>query len=340
MRVMIVGAGGNAGNNAARCLWQEGHWTLGVDPDPLMLELSDCQRTERLDTTAADPDAHIVELNLLIEHHGIDFVWAQPDPEARFLAACRRSIAAAVCVPPVEIVDLCQDKLDCARALGALAPVSGDIYDAISLLASYGDLWMRLRRGAGSSGALPVSSVAATDRWYTHWRDTRGIEPDEWMLAEVLPGRDLSWTAVYSYGELVISVAKERLSLLGASRSPANVASTATAQQIVHRPDLNVRCEEAIRRVSREQVPHGVFMVDAREDRDGVARITEVNAGRFGTTMDFFAACGPNLMQVALEVGTGTYSGGGGRRDEHQAGATWLRNTDCIGRLAKTAVAA
>lgn len=344
MRVLVLGAGGNAATNFARALWQAGHWTLGADPDETMLALSDCDRNVVLRTCTDDGQAHLDEINDLVERYGIQHVHAQPDPEVAFLAAKRRGhhgLKCATAVPPSAIVERCQDKWLTAVHCGDLAPETHRVtdrehlHDAIDKL---GEVWLRLRHGAGSTGALPTSSKAMADEWIAHW-NRFGFTAHDWMAAEVLPGRDLSWTGVYSYGRLVISVAKERESLLGASRSPAAVASTATVQRIVQRDDLNAVCEEAIRRVSLGDDPHGVFMVDCREDAQGVPKVTEINAGRFGTTMDFFSACGPCLVDVLLRIGNGSYTGSYERRDEHEVGARWVRNTDSMPTLVRPGAA-
>jgi carbamoyl-phosphate synthase large subunit len=340
MRILLLGAGGNAANNVARCLWAAGHYTVGADADPLMLRLSDCDRTVVLETLPADGQAHLDELQALVEHHGIGFLHAQPDAEARFVAEHRRGhhgLRCPVAVPPAAIVARCQDKLACAEALGGLAPATHALADGPAAVARalrrHGAVWLRLRHGSGSTGALPTGSAAMAEQWVAHWSARRGFGWEDWIAAEVLPGRDLSWTGLYSYGRLVLSVAKERERLLGGQRSPAGVSSTATIQRIVRRPDLNAVCEEAVRRVAGDELPHGVLMVDAREDANGRPRVTEINAGRFGTTVDFFQQTGPCLVDLLVEIGTGAYEGPYERRDEHSVGALQVRNTDCLPRV-------
>ncbi|HYV17342.1 MAG TPA: hypothetical protein VE972_15115 [Conexibacter sp.] len=346
MRVLLLGAGGNAANNVARCLWAAGHFTLGADVDAHMLRLSDCDRTVALRTGPADGDAHQDELQRLIDAHGINFLHAQPDPEVRFVAERRRGhhgLGIAVAVPPAAIVGRCQDKATCAQALGDLAPathrLAGGPPALEAALRRHGTIWLRLRHGAGSAGALPTASASMAAHWIEHWA-ARGYAWADWTAAEVLPGRDLSWTGIYSYGRLVISAAKERERLLGAARSPAGVSSTATVQRIVRRRDLDEVCEEAVRRVSGGEEPHGVMMVDAREDADGRPRVTEINAGRFGTTVDFWQQSGPCLAEILVEVGSGRYDGPFGRRDEHAEGVLQVRNTDCLPRVVEPAEAA
>lgn len=327
MRVLVLGAGGNATSNYARAMRKAGHWTLGADPAPDMLPLSECDRTEILDR----PDK-LAQVNGLIDQYGIEVVHAQPDPEALWLAENAQDLNAATAVPQAMTIRLCQDKLAAASRLGELAPRSSSLSLLRLWLREHGTVWLRLRIGAGSSGALPTNDPVLVERWVNHWRQF-GYEEDAWMVSEILPGRDLSWTGLYHHGHLVISVAKERLDLLGAARSPARVASTATRQIIVQRDDLNEVCEEAIRRV--DQRAHGIFMVDARENADGEPKVTEINAGRFGTTMDFYAETGPNLCDIHATIAKGLI---GQRimtplRDVHQIGAVQLRNTDCQPRV-------
>jgi len=50
---------------------------------------------------------------------------------------------------------------------------------------------------------------------------------------------------------------------------------------------------------------HGVGFVDMTRDGDGVARVTELNAGRFGTTHYFYTAAGANFPAMLLQAALG-----------------------------------
>lgn len=328
MRVLVLGAGGSAGYNFIEAIRPDvaDHTIVGTDVDAASLTLAPCT-TKRLATHIGDP-ARYDEIVDIIETHDIDVVHAQPDIEVEWLATHQHDLPARTLVPDVETVRICQDKLTTAQILGELAPRSYNVSAGAFERALHGEAWMRLRRGAGSMGALPVRDWNMIEAWLAHWQRDRGYFADEWMLAELLPGRDLSWTGIYHDATLVASACKERVALMGAHCHPANIASTATVQTIVARPDVNEICEEAVRRLDPDA--RGVWMVDLRENADGEPKVTEVNCGRFGTTSLFWAHAGGNLPLAYLHLA----SGRGYRddtpplRDACQLGATWVRKAD------------
>jgi carbamoyl-phosphate synthase large subunit len=59
----------------------------------------------------------------------------------------------------------------------------------------------------------------------------------------------------------------------------------------------------AIRALDPE--PRGAFCVDVKEASDGRPRVTEINAGRFFTTSNFFAAAGLNMPDMLVRCALG-----------------------------------
>ena len=318
-RVLLLGAGGPAGENFCRAVQLAGHLVVGVDPDPWARALCAADWTE---PEARDQFSHC------------DFVHAQPDEEVLRLALMRREgggpTGCMTLLPEALAIDTAQDKLTCAGAIGDLAPPSmalwseGDVAEAIKRFGW--PIWVRARKGAGSLAALPVESVEIGVAWVNFWK-RRGVAL---MASPYLPGRNLSWTGVYDDGELVASAAKERLQLLGAERSPSGTSSTARVQQIVHRPDVNSIARQAVEALCER--PRGVFMVDLREDVSGLPLVTEINAGRFGTTSLFFAQAGGNLPAVLVALATGADPPCEGE-DVCEIGAVQVRNTDMGSRV-------
>lgn len=340
MRVLVLGAGGPAGWNFAHALGADRDIeVIGADVDPIMLELAATNETLVLPPVTSRPAAL---LNHIIRSRSIDVVHAQPDAEVRWLAEHDHEIGAATLLPSLDAIDICADKLATALALGReLAPRSyGASAAALDRLG--GEAWMRLRSGAGSMGALPVRSHAVMNAWIEHWHHERGVTAAEWMLAEILPGRDLSWTGVFVDGELQASATKERMRLMGAERSPANVASTATVQRIVRRPDVHTRCCDAVQLI--DTAANGVWMIDLREDHAGRPRITEINCGRFGTTSLFWHETRRlrwSLPRLYVELAAGGRLDGAPVVDACQTGAMWLRQPDmgCILKGARAGAA-
>ncbi len=302
MRVLVLGAGGPAGINFTRAIYEMGHETVAVDVDPVAIQVARGRFRELV-----DPDRPVEVLNDLIDRYDVGFVHAQPDPEVQYLSRHAHELNAPTMLPDRAALFVAQDKYRTAIVAGTDAPETrlvsedqpiGEVIDELG-----GDCWLRLRSGAGSSGALPVSDAGIAQAWIDHHRDRFGIEPEEWVISERLPGKDLSYTGVWRDGKLLAFGMKERLRLHGASRNPARVASTANLQVTVDRLDVR----NVVYRVV-EALPgsaNGVLMFDLREDRNGVPKLTEINAGRFGTTSYHFASTGVNLPAVLVEAARG-----------------------------------
>jgi carbamoyl-phosphate synthase large subunit len=327
MKVLVLGAGGAAGVNFSRCAIEAGHKVIGCDTDPVALQAARCQERELVEANRS-PDA----LNVIIEKYGVDFVHAQPDPEVQWLAANQHLLNAQTMLPDRATLFIAADKYRTAQVAGADAPASlpitseTDLAEAIDTLG--GDCWLRQRSGAGSAGALPVSDPEIARAWIKH-HYRYGVADSEWVLAKLLPGKDLSWTGVFRDGVMMGYAMKERVRGLGAGRSPARVSSTASLQKTIWRLDVEHVCERVI--AALPGPANGVLMMDLREDENGYPKLTEINAGRFGTTSLFWHAAGGNLVQIYLEASRGEAMTPLLR--VCRVGFAWYRDTDVGPRL-------
>ena len=323
MRVLVLGAAGAAAYNFMRSI-SDAHHLIAADVNPLMLQLAYTHGGPRIALTTPLGPQRVDEINQIIREHNIDFVHAQPDPEVAWLAQHARQLDAATFVPPASVVNACQDKLKTASILGDLAARSMPVENLHEQIASLNhDAWLRLRKGAGAMGALRVTEHETARTWIEHWRTQRAAYGD-WMLAEYLPGDNLSWTGIYRSGELVVSVAKRRDHLMSANTHPASVSSTASVQTIIRRRDINETCEAAVQLLD----PHadGIWMFDLKENAHAEPKITECNIGRFGTTSLMYRAAGCNLPLIYLRTATGDTTPT--RRDPCEWGRQWIRQPD------------
>lgn len=331
-RVLVLGAGGPAGENFTRAVRAGGHWVLGCDIDRWGLQLSSADARALVLTdvdTKTGRAARVAELNALIREHRIDVVHAQPDAEVAFLSANAAALEARALVPRPSSLAITTDKLLTARRIGPDAPRSVEVNEgsAAAALMLFGySMWMRARVGAGSRAALSVDDVDVARAWCRYW-NRLGVHL---MAAPVLPGRILSWTGIYREGVVVASATKQRIALMGTEASPALISSTARVQRIVRRPDVASVARGAVSAIDPDA--DGVWMVDLRETLDGRPLVTEINAGRFGTTSEFFAQAGGNLPAVLVDLAAGEVPAERGE-DLCRIGATQVRGTDMRPRL-------
>jgi len=81
--------------------------------------------------------------------------------------------------------------------------------------------------------------------------------------------------------------------------------------------------------------PRGIFFVDMTEDEAGQPRVTEINAGRFGTTIHFYTEAGCNFPYWAVRLAFDETIPGAPLIDPIAPGVYWLRTLDCGPVLAR-----
>ncbi|HZF04501.1 MAG TPA: hypothetical protein VE932_09240 [Patescibacteria group bacterium] len=287
-RLLLLGAGSGTANNLVRSLRAGEHpiTLVGAHHDRFVLRSAPTERRYLVPPTS-HPD-FVGALNRLIAAERVDVAMPASDADARALAAERASLGCRTLLPALATIDLCQDKYAFAEFLDAHGvPVPDtvtlktldDVDTAFAALSRHRRLWCRRRRGQGGLGALLVSRPEQARAWIAYWAEMRGIDAAEFTLAEYLPGRDFAGQALFADGEPIVTHVYERLSYLGGAATPAGIGLAALGRRVSDRrvTDLVTAAVRAI-----EPRAWGVFCFDAREDADGVPRLTEFNAGRFG----------------------------------------------------------
>jgi carbamoyl-phosphate synthase large subunit len=145
------------------------------------------------------------------------------------------------------------------------------------------------------------------------------------MLQDFLPGRNLSWNALYRHGELTAVAAMERKSYVLGGQIISGVSGQ-TGHGVTIDPD---DCREIADRVIRaiDPTPHGFYGVDLREDADGRPRVTEVNARLAGRPL-LYTASGVNLALAALRCHAGEPTGDAVRPEGSEVGLHIFRGID------------
>lgn len=284
---------------------------------------------------AGDP-AYLSALNDLIAAERIDFVHAQPDGEVAFLARHREQVDAPTFLPRTETIELCQDKAGFADAVRAAGLPSPEFFHVESeeelraatgeILAAHAKAWVRAVRGAGARASLPVTTPDQAVSWMRYWVETRGLEPRDFMVTQFLPGREFAFQSLWHEGRLLTSQARERVEYLFGSLVPSGQTSTPSVARTVRRADVNELAISAIRALDPQAT--GIFCADLKEDEHGAPLLTEINAGRFFTTSNFFAVAGLNMPYEYVRLGLGEEPGGLPERDGLEEDLYWVRMID------------
>ena len=277
MRVLVIGAGGPAGVNTCRALEAGGHDVCAQDANADHLIWA----KPYLSRTTGDPDVVMIA------------------PDNQVLRWVTHEHPYAAFLPKPQTVLLCQDKFEC----GLQWRRDGLREDRIDLIQTGTDSgWLRARHGAGAKAAIHARDGEEGWHWMEFWRH-RGVE--DFVREDFLPGRDYSWCGIYRDGELLVSFARERLEYLYPHLTPEGLTGTPTRAQVVHNADVDEMAEAAVSSVDAD--PHGVFCVDLREDETGQPRPTEINAGRFSTTVGLWSlfSIRSNFVALAAELAVG-----------------------------------
>ncbi len=217
---------------------------------------------------AVDPE-YIDALNEIIRRERIDFLHAQPDVEVEAVSDNREKIEANVFLPSKTAVKACQDKLESARVwnkkgvpVARTIEVHGD-EDIDRALAEFGSpIWVRARHGAGGKGSTPAENRETAVEWIKYWK-SRNVNW-EFIAQEHLPGRNIAFHSLWKEGELVTSMARERLEYIYAYLAPSGITGTPAVQRTVHDDEVNRVGTEAV--LSIDSKFSGIASVDLKEN--------------------------------------------------------------------------
>ncbi len=335
-RILVTGAGGPAGINFIKALRlaPERIHIVGSDVNRWHLELPPIDKAYLL--PPASSPGYVKKLNELIRIEKIEFVHCQPDAEVEVVSENREKVKAPTFLPSKKAIKICHDKFktyEILRENDVPVPETFLIDDqsAISsilsrLLKSSDVVWLRATRGAGSRASLPVRLESLAREWINYWMSTRSLGSSQFIMSEFLPGKDFAFQSVWKDGVLVTSQARVRLEYLFGNLTASGQTSSPSVAMTVHRDAVNKTATQAI--LSVDEKPNGVFCVDLKENRRGIPCVTEINAGRFFTTSDFYARLGCNMPWILVRLAYREKISRMPKYDPVPEGVYWIRIMD------------
>jgi carbamoyl-phosphate synthase large subunit len=287
--ILVTGAGGIAGVNFVRALSisSKRYKIVGTDYSKYYIEFPDL--AARYLTPRHDSPKFVPTVSKIALKEKVDFIHPQPSSEALVLSERREELPAPVFLPDPDVMKTGQDKLVSQRKLEtAGVPVAWTF--SVSKLSDVEEaferrrppLWVRARHGAGARLSLQCNSGDEALHWVALW-NAKGVPLDEFIIQEFLPGRNIAWDSIWDEGRLVTSYCRERLEYPLKHISPSGITGTPSVARTVHDRATNQAGEKAVKAISRK--PHGAFSVDMKEDSGGRPSVTEVDSGKFHTTM-------------------------------------------------------
>ena len=335
-RIMVTGAGGSAGINFIDSVRVSSrpYYIVGVDVNRWHLELP------KVDAAYVVPKAaeerYIPSLRKVIRKEKIEFVHPQPDVEVETISEHRDELGARTFLPSKETVRVCRDKMATnAKLRSGHVPVPEsylverlpDLPRILGRLRKGNNpVWLRAVRGAGSRAALPVMTARQAREWIHYWQTMRALESRDFMMAEFLPGREYAFQSLWRDGDLITSACRMRLEYLMGNLSVSGQSSSPSVAVTVRSDAVNEVATRAVQTID----PHatGVFCLDIKEDSSGTPCITEINAGRFFTTSNFFARLGANMPDDLIRLAFGEKLPRRRRYDAVPPNCYWIRLMD------------
>lgn len=307
-RILLGGAGGAPTHNVIRSLRMggSGDHLIGMSCVPSDLLLADVE--ERYSIPPARSPGHPSSLSRLIRLCRPDFLHVQHDLEVRAVSRSRGEImeqGVALYLPSAETIENAVDKFrsySIWRSKGVPVPGTvllrepADLKKAMDLFGP--GLWLRAIEGAGGAGSLPVNGP---DQWEfaCRWID-RFQGWGSFTAAEKLTPESVTFLSLWHEGELVVGQSRRRLKWNFGDRTLSGVTGI-TGVAVTESDEKVVRTAlDAVRAL--DEKPHGLFGVDMTYDEKMEPRATEVNIGRFFTTILFFTQAGLNIPQIYRDI--------------------------------------
>jgi len=306
-RIQLGGAGGAPTNNVIRSLRESDRddYLIGTSSVSSDLLLADVDERHKIPSATAD--SYRKAALALLDSTRPDFLHLQNDYEVQAISRIREEVEARgvrLFLPAAETVDTCVDKwrsYEIWRDAGVAVPDTVLVSrpeDLTAVFQKYGEVWLRANVGGGGRGALPTDNPELARLWVDRF-DGWG----EFMAAERLTSSTVTWLSVWHEGTLVVAQSRRRRSWNFGDRTLSGVTGITGVAETVSDPVVDRVAQQAISAI--DSCPHGIFGVDMTYDHDGLPRPTEINIGRFFTTVYFFTAAGLNMPAIYCAIGLG-----------------------------------
>ena len=285
--VLVTGAGGIAGVNFIRAIKLESSLHIfGAEQNDLHKIYA--ENIEITDVPSPLETNYIEKLNDIITNLDISFLHPQPTPELQVIAKNRDNLEAKLFLP--ETSTILKDKSEQNKILHQNNISVTKTFDIKNLddLENFNNfltfpVWVRAKKGAGGRLSIKCNSINEIKLWIELCVEQKRAKIDEFIIQEFLDGRDIAFDSLWYNGKLIISYCRERLEYPFSKLTMSGITGTPTISKIIHDENINKICVEAVKKISNK--PHGCFSIDLKEDKNGKPFITEVDSGKFHTTI-------------------------------------------------------
>jgi predicted ATP-grasp superfamily ATP-dependent carboligase len=332
-RILVTGAGGPGTVNLCRSFRRapEPVVLVGTDCDKAFATLALCDEVH-LVPRAGDEQAYIAALAKVVRERSIDVIVPNNSIEIRVLAEHRDRLGAPIRIPSLKALDMANSKWaswQVWKEAGVPVPdthllqAPEDVDRAFETFEAH-PVWVR---GAGIPGkgigvaSLPCRTPEQARAWIDYWNGWGGM-----IASEFLPGDNLTWIGIFDHGRLITSQSRFRDRYVIPHVSPSGITGAPALSHTVTSESFFDTAYSAAKLLDEDY--DGVVFIDLKGDANNQARVTEANAGRFGTTHFFYTAAGLNLPWLLVLGALGRPLPDVPERDPLEPDQYWVRTLD------------
>ena len=334
-KILIAGAGGAPTEGVIFSLRKNpNNYVIGMGSEPTDLILSKAHK--KYYVPYANTNEYKDKLLSILNKEKPDLVHFQNDLEIYHASLIRDDITATgtkIFMPEHSVIDTCVHKYKSYLAFkkaGVTVPENIEINTEDDLKRAFkelgdadGKIWLRDSGiGGGGKGALPTSDYALAKSWIDHYQGW-----GEFIAAEMLTSKTVTWLSIWHEGELVVAQTRAREGWTHGNRAISGVTGVTKVGVTVTDEQVTQVAINTVKAVSDK--PHGIFGVDMAYDKNGVPNPTEINISRFFTTVRFFTEAGINFPEIFKQLALGEpINIAKGTVNPLENGLMWVRGMD------------
>lgn len=342
-KILIAGAGGAPSEGVINSLTLTKRFeVVGMGSEPTDLVLSKAVR--KYVVPYANKKGYRERLLEILAREKPALVHFQNDLEIYHASLIRDDILGSgvkLFMPPHDVIDTCVHKYKTwlkFRAAGVPVPENQMINNEDDLERAFADLgdddgtiWLRAAGiGGGGRGSIPTNDHQLAKCWIDRangWGD--------FVAAEMLTPKTVTWQSIWYQGELVVAQTRRRTGWIHGNRSASGVTGVTKVGSTDSDPVVDEIAIRAVKAVSDS--PHGIYGVDMAYDKEGVPNPTEINISRFFTTIRFFTEAGLNMPEIFVDLAlSGKVPSLERKINPLPNGLLWLRGMDTAPRLMRS----
>lgn len=328
-RILVGGAGGTPSNNFIDSLKKskEKFYFIGITSNKY--DLAKAKTDERYLVPLAKDKNYEQVLADIIKKTKPDFFHVQNDHEVEKVSQIRDNLKVKTFLPSKESVQICVDKIKSYEkwaSSGLKLPKTVEIKtprDLKKAIDNFGEVWLRIRKGAFGYGSLKTSDYKFAKAWidfYQGW--------GEFSAAEYLSPESVTWMSLWNNGELIVAQGRRRLYWEFANRTISGITGITGTGVTISDKKIDQIALKSVYAI--DEKPNGIFSVDLTYDSDGVPNPTEINIGRFFTTHNFFTEAGLNMPYLYVKTAFGEKLPKIEKKiNPLKPGLAWVRGMDC-----------